>query len=264
MPGASSIHLAAISGDARAMRALLAKDIAPDLRTENEDGITPLFAAAFYGRTEIMGLLLAAGADKAAVMKGTWKTYTPVFGACINDQVEAMSYLADRGVKLDGNILEGRSLLHEAARVNAVKVAKWLLARGQSPSPLSEDRQSPLMWAAANNSLDVMQVLLAAKAAVSSKDKSGAVAMHAAAHGGSLGAMALLLKHNSKVDPLDAQGYSPIFYAADREHTEAIQWLADNGADINRRGAAGQTLLEMMRAAKREKAVKLLEKLGAK
>ncbi len=264
MPGASSIHLAVISGDARAVRALLAKDIKPDTRTKNEDAVTPLFAAAFYGRTEVMRMLLDAGADKSAVMKGTWKTFTPIFAACLNDQAEAMAFLAEKGVDIDATIRDERSLLHEAARVNAVKVTKWLLARGQSATRPNKDKQTPLMYAAANGNTDVMNALFEAKAPVSTKDASGAVAMHAAAHGGSVEAMQLLLDHNSKIDPLDARGFSPIFYAADRDDADAVRWLADKGADINRRGEGGKTLLQMMREAKKTKVTTALEKLGAK
>lgn len=62
--GSTPLHLAAMNGDASAMKALLAAGANPNAR--DNEGATPLHMAAYASRADYVKLLLEAGADPLA------------------------------------------------------------------------------------------------------------------------------------------------------------------------------------------------------
>jgi ankyrin repeat protein len=120
--------------------AQLMLDAGTDVNLAAVNGITPLMAAAYSGRTEIAAQLLAKGASVGAVdrlMKN------------------AMIYAAG----------EGRT-----------EVVKLFLDRGVNPNALYEHELTALMWAAGGGHTETVRLLLDAGAKTELKDDRGMTA----------------------------------------------------------------------------------------
>ena len=262
MPGASAIHLAAVSGDVRSIKALLDKGVAVDTRSKNKDRITPLFVASFYGRIDAMRTLLDAGASTSLTMGGGFGGYTALTGAVINDQLDAVTFLVSKGVDIRAT-RKGITVVHEAARTNAARSLRFFLDQGLSATAKDNDGHTPLIFASGGNRPKTIDVLMDAGARVSTRGPRGMVAMHQAAHNGAVNAMEALLRHNSRIDPKDNNGETPLFYAAKEGKVDAIRWLARKGANVHHRSSNGATPMDAARASGHPSAPAALREFGA-
>jgi len=104
------------------------------------DGFTPLHLAAFFGAPRVAALLLARGADVAAV--------------------------ADNPMRIQA--------LHAAAAGRHLAIATTLLAAGADPDARQQSGYTPLMAAAGNGDADLVAALLAAGADPGLANDSGA------------------------------------------------------------------------------------------
>jgi ankyrin repeat protein len=204
---------AAARGDASAVRAALAAATPPDLR--DKDGRTPLHWAAEGGHTEVIRVLLDAGAEVDAQELDRYFGRTPL-------------HLAAQGGHTDAIQL----LLNAGAEVNA------------------EDRgygSKPLWYAVASGHAAAAKLLLEAGAAVnasnrtrspvSAGDITGETALDRATKDGRADLVALLLAHGASFTS------RPLFSAMARGHIEVMRLLLDHGADVHAKGWDGSTLL---------------------
>jgi ankyrin repeat protein len=120
--------------------AQLMLDAGTDVNLAAVNGITPLMAAAYSGRTDMVARLLTKGADVNAVdrlMKN------------------AMIYAAG----------EGRT-----------EVVRLFIAKGVNPNALYEHELTALMWAAGGGHMETVRLLLDAGATTGLKDDRGKTA----------------------------------------------------------------------------------------
>ena len=95
--------------------------------------------------------------------------------------------------------------LHFAAKDGDAKLVKILLQNGAKINCLSEDKSTPLHYAALNDNPQV--------------DK--------------IEAIKTLLEHGCQVDPKDSYGYTPFNYAVMFHEIEVIEELLNHGANAN-------------------------------
>jgi ankyrin repeat protein len=131
---------AAALDDVDRLTGLLDAGGAVDGRTP--DGFTPLHLAAYFGAPRVAALLLARGADVAAV--------------------------ADNPMRIQA--------LHAAAAGRHLAIATALLAAGADPDARQQAGYTPLMAAAANGDAELTRALLAAGADPALTNDSGASA----------------------------------------------------------------------------------------
>lgn len=141
---AGEIQDAAFKGDTKEVRALLDKD--PALaRAADENGWTPLHAAADAGHTELVKLLVAKGAVIDAKTKVGW---TPLMTAACNGRKEAAALLISKGARLDiGDVTFGRNPLHWAAIQGHADVAELLITKGAKVNTRDKANATPLGYA---------------------------------------------------------------------------------------------------------------------
>lgn len=124
--------------------------------------------------------------------------------------------------------LEGRPLLHEAARNGQASSAAWLLARGAAlqgrticETPCEGQGRSVLHEAIASSGAPgrdrVIDLLLARGAALEAVDAAGQTALHTAAATGSVNLAWVLCRHGALVSARDTQGRTPLAVAAQGE-----------------------------------------------
>ena len=83
-----------------------------------------------------------------------------------------------------------------------------------------------------------------------------------------IAAVEYLLEQGADINQRDANGYTPLHHAAARGDTEMIQWLVDRGADVMVVSRKGQTTVDMAngpvsRVTPYPEAIALLESMGA-
>ena len=104
----------------------LAAGMAPDSYRQN-DGFTPLHAAAAYGRTPVVRLLADKGADLNARDKDG---QTPLMKAVWNNQADVVAALLQKGAAIAGGDAQGNTVITMAKARNDRKVLDTLAKAG--------------------------------------------------------------------------------------------------------------------------------------
>lgn len=92
--GTTPLYKAAVQGETEIVQILLAAGAEPNQESGGEDEGTPLCAAAAWGRTEIVRLLLRHGADPNLIEKGPM---TALIWARQNGHAETIQLLLEAG-----------------------------------------------------------------------------------------------------------------------------------------------------------------------
>lgn len=122
-----------------------------------------------------------------------------------------------------------------------------------------------LEQAAAKGNVSEMRKLLDGGADVNEKEPfSGYTPLHWATDNGHSDAVALLLERGASVNVQNESGDTPLHVAALFGHKSIIQILVDAGANLKVKNENNQTPKELARAEKKKGAYSLLKKLEAK
>jgi tetratricopeptide (TPR) repeat protein/S1-C subfamily serine protease len=153
-----------------------------DLKARTPDGVTPLYAAAFHGRSEILRLLVAAGAE------------------------------------VNGRAAHGRTALFTAAAEGQVGAVEVLLSVGADPNARSDPEelaQTPLHMAAVEGQIETARRLIAAGAEVNARNSRQHITpLYLAVIAGREPMAALLREHGADPAITDVFGQTPARAAA--------------------------------------------------
>jgi len=178
-------------GDVRKVRELL--DRGADVNARDEDGVTPLHYAAYYGFLDAARLLLDRGAD-------------------VNARDEF-----------------GGTPLHYAAGSGHVNVVRLLLDRGADVNARDEDGVTPLHYAAYYGFLDAARLLLDRGADVNARAKYGVTPLYLAAREGHVDVARLLLERGADAGARDDKGRTPLDRAREKGHVEVARVIEEYG-----------------------------------
>jgi ankyrin repeat protein len=138
--GALDLLEAAAVGDSGQVERLLGKSQA-EIDQRSGDGFTALHYAAFFGRPEIAGSLIAAGADVAAVASNTMAVQ-PLHSAAATSQRDVAERLLAAGADPNARQHGGFVPLHSAAQNGDEALAELLLGYGADPARETDDGRS--------------------------------------------------------------------------------------------------------------------------
>ena len=243
------------AADRTAVRALLDQRIDPNapnaVNLAQADGTTALHWAANGDDSELVGLLIRAGANvKAANRYGV----TPLWLACLNGNAVTIEMLLKAGADANTVLPEGETVLMTAARTGKVDAVNLLVRYGAEVNAKEGWRgQTALMWAAAEGHPAVIQALVEGGAEIHARSNGGFTALLFAAREGQIGAVQALLQAGANLDDslparipqrVDAvvtadrlaepePGLNALLLAAANAHYELAAWLLDRGTDPN-------------------------------
>jgi ankyrin repeat protein len=230
--GSLPLYVAIRQGNAPIVRLLIERGASPAMLVDSS-GYTALHQAATYGYSEVIQVLIDAGADVNAKTK---------YGS--TPATIAVSYAYDEVARR--LIQAGASVtLVEAISAGAVEKVRELAAAGGDLAAKtgSWNEKTFLHVAAQRGHKEVAEFLLAQGADVNVRTnkvtawgdvrEGGRTPLHFAAAGGHTEVAELLIAKGADVDVQDVWGGRPLHDAVDNGHRDMAQLLLDHGADVN-------------------------------
>ncbi|CAM9848932.1 unnamed protein product, partial [Ectocarpus sp. 13 AM-2016] len=211
--GCTPLHVATITGLDRVMSTLLLKD---EVYTDalDDNGVTPLMEACWFGHLSVVNALLTAGAD-----------------VTIRDN-------------------SGYSALDSASKFGHIDVIGALLRYGVDVNACGDDVFSPLHLAAQRDQADAINALIQAGADIeSSEGCSLAPPLFSATDPRNLKAMNTLLWHGASLTAQDTDGNTPLHlacYRQDKGLEAPVDLLLRWGADETAPNSDGKTPADLL------------------
>jgi ankyrin repeat protein len=187
--------------------------------TRNENGVSAVLLATYYGRNEIAEALIERGAE------------LDIFEASAVGRAERVEeILKDRPELANEYAGDGFTPLGLASFFCHGEVARLLIERGADVNAASKNTQlvTPLHSAVSRRQTLIAEALLAHGANVNARQQSGVTPLHQAAHNGQAEMVRLLLAHGADVQARMDDGQTPLSMALETGDTEIIDLLREH------------------------------------
>ncbi|WP_264336309.1 MULTISPECIES: ankyrin repeat domain-containing protein [unclassified Wolbachia] len=162
--------------------------------------------------------------------------YTALHKAVFSGRFDEVKLLIDKGVRVDVQDKHELTPLFYAVINNDEKMIKFLVEIGNADVNLGK-YNNPLGMAISRGRMELAEYLIDKGADINRQDNIGRTFLHKAAEGGNLAAVKFLVEKGARLDVLDEWNDTPLHLAANVEvnkgHTEVVDYLIKNGADIN-------------------------------
>ncbi|MER5894390.1 ankyrin repeat domain-containing protein [Streptomyces sp. NPDC001876] len=150
---------AAENGDASQVTRLLDEGVPVDAPKPGGRGLTALDIAVRRGHTEVVRVLIEAGADPHQAMH-EYGEFTPLTSAASNGRTEMVAILLDAGVHPDTPCRDGNALMFTVtSSAGRTEIVDLLLDHGSDIHLLTRGR-TPIEWASAAGKPQMVRHLL--------------------------------------------------------------------------------------------------------
>jgi len=216
----TALHYAAMQNQYRVAEVLLHYGAAVNASAVRD--VTPLYIAAMLGHTNLVGLLLANGAD----VNGGGDDSKPLWGAVRAGHKDVVHNLLRYGA--DSNALDssGQPPLHIAAAECHLEILQALLFAGAKINATNGNGQTALHRGSVFNQSGAIEALLAAGADPNVADKTGTTPLHLVARRRDLELISQLLAYRAKVDLRDHRGKTALMIAEQDGNVKVAELLA--------------------------------------
>ncbi len=182
------------------------------VEAQDKDGSTALTVAARAGRSDVLSILLDAGADPNVIENG----YTALKYAATQGNIEIISLLLEAGADPDAGRF-GWTALSWAAINNEVEATRLLLGAGADPDAPKESGEPLLLDIARYASPEVFDLLLKAGADQEAVDDDGRTVLMLAATNGNAAGVQRLVEAGVNVVSMDVNGHNALWHAENPE-----------------------------------------------
>lgn len=180
---------------------------------------------------------------------------SPVVVAAKNKDFTTMKQEIDKGSKVNAVDESGTTALMYAAKSGDLETVKYLISKGAGINIKSNKNWTALHFAVQNNSLEIVKILVEHNANVNAQTKDGWTPLHMAARYNSLDTVKYLVDKGAYIDTQNLyQGranYTALHLAIFRkdeqlkEQKAIVNFLLNNGANVNINASKGWTLLHL-------------------
>jgi ankyrin repeat protein len=274
--GQTPLHLAVLAGRKDIVELLIANGADINVKSNTWD-TTPLIAALRSGHEDIAKMLIAKGADVNARALGDYTALhwtacnrtrmtgatdimklllakdadiearqehdaTPLACATYDGNTESTKFLIEHGANIEAKLNDGETTpLLRAVSQQYVETAKLLLDKGANIHAtwrgLSAVHVAMLGDRLSNRKSDKEMVSLLVEKGLESPP------IHLAAFFGDLQKLKSCLNDGTKIDEQDTAGFTPLHCAVSGDHTDVVEFLLRNGANVNAKTMNGWTPL---------------------
>ena len=276
--GMTPMSYAAMSGQLEAMKWL--KDQGADINAKGRADATPMLFASMGGHVEVMDWLQQQD-QEISLYNGNIDGCTPIFIAAMNEQIETMKTLVERGVGIDSRNDDEQTPLFIAAMFGKIKSMEWLIENGADINAKDRFGSTPLFhakcygyheaaeWLRAKGAISEMpgeayrgefeegmaevrrsEMIMGSSIeswiaqqdiGVGETNEEGYSLMHFAAMEGRVDVMVWLQSMGEEANAKTNDLQSPAFLAAFGGHIEALEWLKSQGVNLNEQDASEMT-----------------------
>jgi ankyrin repeat protein len=230
------------SGKLEVLEYLLAEGGNPDAEMS---GFTPLISAAMGGSVEGVRALLDAGADPTKAGRMFQNDITPIGAALFSDKPEIVKLLAAAGADVSAPAYGDMSAMDYATLLGKTDLAKVLAEAGADVNQPGRSGAGAMHMAARKGDIDTLQSMLKSGGDPNGRDDFGKTPLHHALAGGHADAAKLLLDAGADVNATDDNGGTPLMDAASSRSGAAVRLALGAGADPDARNNNGQHAAEM-------------------
>lgn len=220
MSASQGIIEAIKTGDVARVHEMLDAD--PQLAgSRNENGVSAVLLATYYGRNEIAAALIERGAA------------LDIFEASAVGRAERVEEILKARPELVNEYADdGFTPLGLASFFCHGAVAKLLIERGADVNAASRNTQrvAPLHSAVSRRQTLIAEALLAHGANVNARQQSGVTPLHQAAHNGQADMVRLLLAHGADLQARMDDGQTPLSMALETGNAEVVALLREHEA----------------------------------
>ncbi|MCY4121698.1 MAG: ankyrin repeat domain-containing protein [Acidobacteria bacterium] len=148
----------------------------------------------------------------------------------------AVSRLLDASADVNAAHADGATVLHWAAYLDDVEMARLLVAAGADAGAANTHGVVPLSLACINANSAMVDLLLAAGADAKAAVGTGETVLMSCARTGNAKAVAALLAHGADVNATESEeDQTALMWAVAQRHPAVVQALLDNSADVHKR-----------------------------
>ncbi|XP_063447888.1 uncharacterized protein LOC134727436 [Mytilus trossulus] len=274
--GSSALFWCCVMGYQELVCLLQDKGELGSISKPNIDGKTPLMAACYFRRYDIVHYLLKTltscdEVDKngwTALMEacfnndnGSWNTFLKQFDKQTGIWIPLFRLLSNKGNMVDAyyNIIEklvdrtnldlqdtdGKSALHHACEGQYNHIVHILTEKGASVNLEDKRKSTPLIDACFSEDDDIVRPIM--------EDYSN----------GCKPIIEQLILKDADVNAVDKRGWNPFFDGCEKGNYTIVKRLIDYVADVNKRYRNGKTPIEMARECRNQDIIDLLIRKGA-
>ncbi|MFY9317284.1 MAG: ankyrin repeat domain-containing protein [Burkholderiales bacterium] len=206
-------------------------------------------------------ILALAAAWLFSMMGAVWgQALDQLLKAADIGDAKAVAGFLSQGLDPNSTDKQGNTLLMIAAVQGHEALAKLLIERKADVARRSPAGDSALMLASLKGHLGIVKLLIERGAPMS---HSGWAPLHYAAFEGRTEVVKYLLEKGAEKDALAPNGYSALLLAMRNGHMEAARELLYADADVNIKGARGETSLSLAKGRNDKELEELIRRAGA-
>ncbi|XP_041132059.1 ankyrin repeat and SOCS box protein 2-like isoform X2 [Polyodon spathula] len=174
----------------------------------DRDGWLPLHEAAYYGKLDILRMLLRA--YPGTVDKRTLLEETPLYLATIRQNIDCVQFLLESGAE---------------------------------PDIANKSKETPLYKACEHKNAEIVSLLVRFNADINHRCIQGWAALHESATKDSIEIAEILVQGGAKIEATNIYGVTPLFVAAQSGNVGPLRYLISLGADVNTQASDSATAL---------------------